>query len=34
LVKVVITAVDTPVVYLLVRWITGSWTARGDLKQN
>lgn len=32
LVKLVITVVDTPVVYLLVRWITGQWSARGDLK--
>jgi uncharacterized integral membrane protein (TIGR00697 family) len=31
LVKLAITIVDTPVVYLLVRWITGSWSARGDL---
>ena len=32
LVKLIITVVDTPVVYLLVRWITGEWSARGDLK--
>ncbi|MEM1112492.1 MAG: queuosine precursor transporter [Pseudomonadota bacterium] len=32
LVKLVITAVDTPVVYLLVRWITGSWSSQGDLE--
>ena len=31
LVKLVITVVDTPVVYLLVRWISGHWTARGDV---
>ncbi|MEM6819273.1 MAG: queuosine precursor transporter [Pseudomonadota bacterium] len=31
LVKIVITIVDTPVVYLLVRWITGHWTAKGDI---
>ena len=31
LLKVLIAAIDTPVVYLLVRWITGSWTATGDL---
>ncbi|KGE05012.1 putative preQ0 transporter [Pseudohaliea rubra DSM 19751] len=29
LVKLVITVVDTPVVYLVVRWITGSWSASG-----
>lgn len=29
LVKLVITIVDTPFVYLIVRWITGSWTAKG-----
>lgn len=32
LVKLVITLIDTPVVYLLVRWISGSWTARGDIR--
>ena len=31
LVKIVLTAIDTPVVYLLVRWITGHWTAPGDV---
>jgi len=31
LVKLLITAVDTPVVYLLVRWITGDWTSKGSL---
>ena len=31
LVKLLITLLDTPVVYLLVRWITGRWSARGDL---
>lgn len=30
-VKFIITIVDTPIVYLLVRWITGNWSARGDL---
>jgi hypothetical protein len=32
LLKVVIAAIDTPIVYLLVRWITGEWTARGDIQ--
>lgn len=31
LVKLAITAIDTPIVYLLVRWITGKWSANGDL---
>ncbi|MFP6808195.1 MAG: queuosine precursor transporter [Pseudomonadales bacterium] len=31
LVKLLLTAIDTPVVYLLVRWITGHWTAPGDI---
>ncbi|MBL6690894.1 MAG: queuosine precursor transporter [Pseudomonadales bacterium] len=31
LVKLVITVIDTPFVYLLVRWITGEWSSRGDL---
>lgn len=30
-VKAVLAALGTPVVYLLVRWITGEWTATGDL---
>jgi len=30
LVKLVITVVDTPVVYLVVRWITGSWSAPAE----
>jgi len=30
-VKLIITAVDTPVVYLLVYWITGKWSAKGDM---
>ncbi len=33
LVKLVITILDTPVVYLLVRWITGSWSSKGDLSR-
>ena len=28
LVKLLITIIDTPFVYLLVRWITGSWTVK------
>ncbi len=32
LLKVLVAAIDTPLVYVVVRWITGSWTARGDLK--
>ncbi|MGF1485222.1 MAG: queuosine precursor transporter [Opitutales bacterium] len=31
LLKVLVASVDTPIVYGLVRWINGSWTARGDL---
>ncbi|MBO6556169.1 MAG: queuosine precursor transporter [Pseudomonadales bacterium] len=33
LVKLVITVVDTPIVYLLVRWITDEWSSKGDLKR-
>lgn len=32
LVKLLITAIDTPIVYLLVYWITGKWSAQGDYK--
>jgi uncharacterized PurR-regulated membrane protein YhhQ (DUF165 family) len=31
LVKILLTAIDTPIVYLLVRWVTGRWTAPGDI---
>jgi putative vitamin uptake transporter len=31
LVKATFAALGIPVVYLLVRWITGEWTASGDL---
>lgn len=34
IVKLVITAIDTPFVYLLVRWITGNWSAKGDLAKS
>jgi len=33
LVKASFAAVGIPVVYVLVRWITGEWTAKGDLGQ-
>lgn len=33
LVKLVITVIDTPIVYLLVRWITGEWSSKGDLRE-
>lgn len=33
LVKITIAAIDTPVVYLVVRWITGEWHALGDLRK-
>lgn len=29
--KVLVAVVDTPVVYLVVYWITGKWTAKGDV---
>jgi len=32
IVKITIAAIDTPVVYLVVRWITGEWHASGDLR--
>lgn len=31
--KILVAAIDTPMVYLLVYWITGSFTARGDLEE-
>lgn len=33
LLKLVIAIIDTPIVYLIVYWITGGWTARGDIEQ-
>ncbi|MEP1142145.1 MAG: queuosine precursor transporter [Henriciella sp.] len=30
LVKVLLTLLDTPMVYLLVRWLTGKWEIKGD----
>lgn len=30
--KLIIALIDTPVVYLVVYWIVGSWTAKGDIK--
>ena len=32
IVKLLITVIDTPFVYLIVRWITGSWTVAGGLR--
>lgn len=31
LLKLVVALLDTPVVYLVVYWLTGSWTAKGDV---
>ncbi|MCH2154441.1 MAG: queuosine precursor transporter [Opitutales bacterium] len=33
LLKIFVAAIDTPMVYVIVRWITGSWTARGGLEE-
>lgn len=33
LLKILIALIDTPIVYLVVRWITGAWTAPGDISQ-
>lgn len=33
LVKITIAIIDTPSVYLVVYWITGQWSARGDLDE-
>ena len=33
LVKLCITMIDTPFVYLLVKWITGKWSSEGDLQR-
>ena len=34
LVKLLITIIDTPFVYLLVKWVTGSWTACGGVSKH
>ncbi|MEM1222886.1 MAG: queuosine precursor transporter [Verrucomicrobiota bacterium] len=34
LLKVMVAAIDTPVVYLVVKWLTGSWTAKGDIRDS
>jgi queuosine precursor transporter len=31
LLKLVVAVIDTPIVYLVVYWITGKWTSDGDL---
>lgn len=31
LLKVLVAIIDTPVVYLVVRWLVGTWTAKGDI---
>ncbi|MEM8867682.1 MAG: queuosine precursor transporter [Verrucomicrobiota bacterium] len=33
LLKILVAVIDTPVVYLVVKWLTGSWTAKGDIDQ-
>lgn len=33
LIKLMVAVIDTPVVYLVVYWLTGSWTAKGDIKE-
>ncbi|MEM9743784.1 MAG: queuosine precursor transporter [Pseudomonadota bacterium] len=34
LVKLLLTLIDTPVVYLVVRWLTGDWNSGGDLRDD
>jgi uncharacterized integral membrane protein (TIGR00697 family) len=34
LVKLLVAVIDTPVVYLVVYWITGNWTSQGDIEEN
>jgi uncharacterized integral membrane protein (TIGR00697 family) len=31
LLKLLVALIDTPVVYLVVYWLVGSWTAKGDM---
>jgi len=33
LLKVLVALIDTPVVYLVVRWLVGTWTAKGDIDE-
>lgn len=33
LLKILVAAIDTPMVYLLVYWLTGSFSAKGDLEE-
>jgi queuosine precursor transporter len=32
LLKLVVALIDTPIVYLVVYWITGQWTSKGDIE--
>jgi queuosine precursor transporter len=32
LLKLLVALIDTPIVYLVVYWITGNWTSKGDLE--
>jgi len=34
LLKLLVALIDTPILYLVVYWITGSWTSKGDLEDN
>ncbi|MCB1124435.1 MAG: queuosine precursor transporter, partial [Verrucomicrobiae bacterium] len=31
--KLLVALVDTPIVYLVVYWITGQWTSKGDIEE-
>lgn len=33
LLKLLVALIDTPVVYLVVYWLVGSWTAKGDVEE-
>ena len=31
LMKLLVAVIDTPIVYLVVYWVTGHWTSKGDI---
>ncbi len=33
LMKLLVAVIDTPIVYLVVYWVTGHWTSKGDIEE-
>ena len=31
--KLLVAVIDTPIVYLVVYWVTGHWTSKGDIEE-